>query len=281
MTARLVIEYPKGYPNIIEQPTNPQVVETNTQIVYSAAEVQTVFMLMALSYMKVWSNYAVDEREMKRNRMLKELGFTSSKSLQDSEEAIIPSLRKKVFDWYSERFPGCIFLKVEDFVNLLHKYNIVCGKLEAYKGEIPYENLEEIITVKETLKKYENENPYSNKYTDENTISRAEIWYGYKSNKFLYSKGEWEGGHDLTEDEYDNMIDKMKRYPFYGDNLLELPNTELLIAAPAQDMESKISDFHTKSEDPFVFQLFPYGIVIFSKWGEEAEDGIFMKKWQE
>lgn len=281
MAADINFEFPEGFPNIIEQPIEPQVVETKPQIVYSATEVQTAFMLMALAYMKVWRTYAVNEREMERNRMLKELGFTSSKSLQDSEEAIAPSLRKKVFDWYSERFPGCIFLKVEDFVNLLHKYNLVCGKLEAYKGEIPYENLEKIITVKETLKKYENENPYSNKYTDENTISRVEIWGGYKTNKFLYSKGEWEGGHDITKDEYDNMIDNMKRYPFYGSNLLEIPDTELLIAAPAQDMKSQISDFHTKSEDPFVFQLFPYGIVIFSMWGEEAEDGIFMKKWQE
>lgn len=251
-----------------------QVTETKPQVVYSATEIHMAFTLMALAYMKEWKSDVINEKEMKRNQMLKELGFTSSKSFQDSEEAIAPSVKRKVFNWYSERFPNCLFLKVKDFVALLQIYNLVCGELEAYKGEIPDENLEEIITVKETLEKCKNENTYSNKYTDENTIEIAEWWGGCRprSCKYLYSEGEWGLWNRLTEDEYDNLIDKNGRYPFYGNDLKQFDNTELFIAAPAQDMEGRISDFHIKSEDPFVFQLFPYGVVIYSKWGDEAND---------
>lgn len=32
------------------------------------------------------------------------------------------------------------------------------------------------------------------------------------------------------------------------------------------------------SLDPIVFQLFPYGVVIFSKWGDEANDPILEEK---
>ena len=30
-----------------------------------------------------------------------------------------------------------------------------------------------------------------------------------------------------------------------------------------------------RSIDPFVFQVTPIGVVIYSKWGEEASDAIF------
>lgn len=53
-----------------------------------------------------------------------------------------------------------------------------------------------------------------------------------------------------------------------------LERNELLIAAPAQEMKQVYTESveHIRSEDPFVFQFTPYGVVIFSKWGEEAED---------
>lgn len=53
-----------------------------------------------------------------------------------------------------------------------------------------------------------------------------------------------------------------------------LERNELLIAAPTQEMKQVYTESveHIRSEDPFVFQFTPYGIVIFSKWGEEAED---------
>ena len=248
------------------------------QKIFTAEEIHSALILCAVEYMKQWKVGMIDEKELKRNQMLKDLGFTSSKSLKESNKAIAPSNRRMAFDWYSERFPNCIFLKVEDFVSILQKYNLVCGILGAYKGEIPYKNLEEIADTKRLLGMYKNDNPYSNKYTDENTIEQADEFYNaFYKRKFLYSDLEWMGSESITREEYDDLSDKNERYPFYG-NLKQFGNTELFIAAPAQDINSRISDFHIKSEDPFVFQLFPFGVVIFSKWGNEADDPILEER---
>lgn len=241
------------------------------EITYKAIEIHNMIIMMALNYMKEWKLNVIDEKEEKRNSMLKELGFINSKSLKDSEMAVQPSARKRTFDWYQTNFPDCIFLKVDDFVTLLQKYNLVCGHLYDYEGEIPYEKLEEIKEVKETLDRVKEENIYSNVFTDDNVIGElfgCTMLVGYKKRKSIRV--------DSTEAK--NQLDKCRRYPFYGRDMNPLDNTELFIAAPAHDMKSSINDFHIKSEDPFMFQLFPYGVVIYSKWGDEANDPILKDK---
>lgn len=58
-------------------------------------------------------------------------------------------------------------------------------------------------------------------------------------------------------------------------------STDLFIAAPVDDMQQLVSFTETeirvipRSIDPFVFQVTPVGVVIYSKWGEEASDAIF------
>lgn len=38
-------------------------------------------------------------------------------------------------------FPGSLILKEEDFINLNVKYGLVVGRLSAYKGSVPDENI--------------------------------------------------------------------------------------------------------------------------------------------
>ena len=243
--------------------------ETNQKI-FTAAEIHTALVLYAVEYMKQWRSDIIDEKELKRNEMLKELGFTSSKSFQESNKAISPSVRRKTFDWYLEKFPGYIFLKVYDFVTLLQKYNLVCGRFDEYEGDIPYEKLEEIADVKRLLEMYKDDNPYSNKYTNENTI-------GYMPGRMYRDEG-WVSDRVPIEEIRRDSYDKTSRYPFYNPNLKELDNRELFIAAPAQDMKGRKLNYHIESKDPFVFQLFPYGVVIFSKWGDEANDPMLEER---
>lgn len=136
--------------------------ETNKKI-YTAEEIHTALVLCAVEYMKQWRSDIVDEKELKRNEMLKELGFTSSKSFSQSEEAVKASRKRMVFNWYYKNFTNCIFVRMEDFTDLLVKYNLTCGRLSSYTGEIPYENLVEIKQVSDKLKEIGEENQYSNK----------------------------------------------------------------------------------------------------------------------
>lgn len=250
----------------------------NEEIIYRAGKIHTAFIMSALAYMKEWKGVKVDENERIRNERLKRLGFTSSLSLKESNEKMEGSFRIKCFEWFTENFPGCIFLPTNDFIRLLRKYNLACGPLDFYKGNIPDENLEEILHTVETLERLKENNPYSNK-KDENTFHRRISGFIKYRETFLFP----EFG-DVKEDE----ILPNKRFPFEGfmaqgypynisETYAKISSTDLFIAAPAQDMNQivEISYRNIRSEDPFVFQLTPYGVVIFSKWGEEAEDEMF------
>lgn len=250
----------------------------NEEIVYRAGEIHTAFIMSALAYMKEWKGAKVDENERIRNERLKRLGFTSSLSLKESNEKMEGSFRIKCFEWFTENFPGCIFLPTNDFIRLLRKYNLACGPLDFYKGNIPDENLEEILHTVETLERLKENNPYSNK-KDENAFHRRISRIIFNSDSYFFHSSP-----RVKEEEIkDNLC-----FPFEGfvqlkyrtnvlENYVEISSTDLFIAAPAQDMNQivEISYRNIRSEDPFVFQLTPYGVVIFSKWGEEAEDEVF------
>lgn len=67
----------------------------------------------------------------------------------------------KCYNFFSQNFPGCIILKEEDFINLNVKYGLVSGPLSYYKGDIPEDNLDEILATKTTLDSL-TDNKYSN-----------------------------------------------------------------------------------------------------------------------
>lgn len=277
--------------------------ETNKKIC-TAEEIHTALVLCAVEYMKQWRSDIVDEKELKRNEMLKELGFTSSKSFLQSEEAVKASRKRMVFNWYYKNFTNCIFVRMEDFTDLLVKYNLTCGRLSSYTGEIPYENLVEIKQVSDKLKEIGEENQYSNKINDCNTIGFLEkktlfhcVLDGYDYGILdLYACGEFSriaafGGKEfkkekvqyeyfynerkISAEEYNVIEDKRERFPF--NNRTKIAPDELFIAAPVQEMKSDLNS-EIMSLDPVVFQLFPYGVVIFSKWGDEANDPILEEK---
>lgn len=266
--------------------------KNQTNITYTAEEIHTALILCAVEYMKKWKAEDVDEKELERNRMLKELGFTSSKSLSESNEKVKPTERRKVFEWYETNFPGCIFLETESFADILMKYNLTCGRLSSYTGEVPYENLVEIKKVHDKLKEMHGENIYSNRMTESNTIQKAyegrvdaiingEACCIVKYNAVLrrrLSSGKFKTIGDVyvykedevSKQEYEYLNERYKRFPFIEYKDGTNPD-ELFIAAPRQDMQSDLNS-EIVSKDPFVFQLFPYGVVIYSKWGEEADD---------
>lgn len=68
----------------------------------------------------------------------------------------------KCYNFFSQNFPGCIILKEEDFINLNVKYGLVSGPLSYYKGDIPEDNLDEILATKTTLDSL-TDNKYSNR----------------------------------------------------------------------------------------------------------------------
>ena len=250
---------------------------------YTAEEIHIAMTLQAVEYMKQYMHSATDPKVEERARKLKAVGLTNSKTFAETH-------RSACFSFYRRNFPGCIFLPEETFTRLLQKYNLKCGTLDHYIGEIPSVNVDEIAEVQDKLNSIGEENVFSNILDGD---AKAEIikhltvrvrmveefypWGTYQKDANKDKKS-----HILLED-HQGLIETMPflhvRNKFNGWNDVEtesrpLERNELLIAAPAQEMKQVYTESveHIRSEDPFVFQFTPYGIVIFSKWGEEAED---------
>lgn len=52
-------------------------------------------------------------------------------------------------------------------------------------------------------------------------------------------------------------------------------DNNLQIACPPEQLQKQTIKITKRAIDPIVFQYSPYGIVVHSVWGEEAEDKVF------
>lgn len=250
---------------------------------YTAEEIHMAMTLQAVEYMKQYMHSATDPKVEERARKLKAVGLTNSKTFAETH-------RSACFSFFRRNFPGCIFLPEETFIRLLQKYNLKCGTLDHYIGEIPSVNVDEIAEVQDKLNSIGEENVFSNTLEGDAKVEiikhltvRVRMEEGYSpwgDYKIDVNKGK--KAHILLGD-HSGLIEAMPfrhiRNKFNGWNDVKtesrlLERNELLIAAPAQEMKQVYTESieHVRSEDPFVFQFTPYGVVIFSKWGEEAED---------
>lgn len=250
---------------------------------YTAEEIHMAMALQAVEYMKQFMHGATDPKVEELARKLKAVGLTNSKTFAEAH-------RSACFSFFRRNFPGCIFLPEETFTSLLRKYNLKCGTLDHYIGEIPSINVYEIAEAQDTLNRIAGENVYSNTFEIgmkvkiiEHISVRAEYalfnsFHGHtnpsKKNKDTHASALL-GDNVLIETmPFLHVRQKFGSFLDVKTESRPLERNELLIAAPAQEMKQVYTESveHIRSEDPFVFQFTPYGVVIFSKWGEEAED---------
>ena len=250
---------------------------------YTAEEIHMVMTLQAVEYMKQFMYGATDPKAEELARKLKSVGLTNSKTFADTH-------RSACFSFFRRNFPGCIFLPEETFTRLLQKYNLKCGTIDHYIGEIPSINVYEIAEAQDTLNRIAGENVYSNTLKIDTKVQIIKHISVRAENAFFSSFYEDTNPSEKNKDTHvsallgDNgLIETMpflhvrQKFGAFFDVKTEsrpLERNELLIAAPAQEMKQVYTESveYIRSEDPFVFQFTPYGVVIFSKWGEEAED---------
>lgn len=255
---------------------------------YSASEVHADILACATDFKKEWESFSdEDEKAILKRRRLLTMGFFLSSSIRPLNAHIYGVFDKKIFDWYLDRFPNCVFLKVDDFTALLQKYNLACNRHTCYCGEVSEQVLDDIDHLKGKLEMYSKENAFSNVYTNYNIISHVtECPRGigvveYTINKIEYSRRcdrfleKAEGCEkvlkisNILDNEIKDTLDKSRRYSFYHETPIE--NTDLFIAAPFQEMaccrQPPLNKDVKTDMRPLVFQLFPYGVLIFDVWG--------------
>lgn len=117
---------------------------------FTAQEVQLAYTLMAVEYMKTIKGLNPNHQLVDKAVKLKALGFTNSKEVGDAITSEEDLKVLKCYSFLQRHFPGSLILKEEDFINLNVKYGLVVGRLSAYKGSVPDENIDEISKVMAT-----------------------------------------------------------------------------------------------------------------------------------
>lgn len=266
---------------------------------FTAQEVQLAYTLMAVEYMKTIKGLNPNHQLVDKAAKLKALGFTNSKEVGDAITSEEDLKVLKCYSFLQKHFPGSLILKEEDFINLNVKYGLVVGRLSAYKGSVPDENIDEISKVMAVARTLE-ANEYVNYSKDGSPLqyvtSMQVATHPMPINGMSYPAKRYFINHEPSHIGLvylSNNKARMNAYPFfhilsearkYDVNIAgskKCSSADLFIAAPIEEMYETIQFTVPERQvipinnDPFVFQVTPIGVMIHSKWGVEAEDNIF------
>lgn len=158
-----------------------------------------------------------------------------------------------------------LFVRYDDFEKVLNKYNLVCGRISDYKGVLPEYKMADIRRVL--------------------SMDIPEFW----EDKISELVSAYDVRPSVYRDKY-RKYDPLEfdyRFPFFiGESYPEGYAVHIgsfvkfFIAAPAHEMKTKEEiqeEAERRARDPFICAHTKCGIIIFTKWGEEAEDEIIKK----
>ena len=284
--------------------------------VYSAKQIHDAVSIQSLAFVqelikyneKILENSSI-ESELKR---LKSLGLSSSKNymLLENKMTSIKEYNNfvekfnKIRDLLTEvkeTFTGldCRFLSFEDFEKILYKYDLRCGTLDMYTGDIPEKNIKEIEFVKGKLKSLEVKEFRNDLYLKHIDVkpSISKLGEALKTIKVIKEISFYSTYLDRIEST--NLKENMIMFPFWFDDetpmkmqsrFYKKKGNELMIqdirtdrcvkydvfiAAPSRQIKNNLKfrfAERAKSEDPIIFSITNYGILCYTAWGEEAND---------
>lgn len=172
-----------------------------------------------------------------------------------------------------------ILVNTSTFYELCRKYNLSIGLLQDFTGVIPAQNLNELMDI-------------SNKLHTDNNASRLHINYQtVRVNRISnYSGGKGDSYVKERLEYYFNIL-QVHTYSLSDISLCHAENfTEekwadhvfvdyvtpdnFFIACPKFNLKER-PVIISKPIDPIIFQYCPFGVLIYTMWGDEAEDKVF------
>lgn len=187
--------------------------------------------------------------------------------------------------------PRTVLVSYTAFNDLCERYGLTIGALADYCGVIPERNVQDIENVMSKIMSFKFMGKLNHKegMSDRNHyiyVTGADLYYGHEPlAEFIkehdnvvqlrkapspYYTPDHYGADDISGyygKGYDSCLSHI-----YG--TLLTPKT-LFIACPKQYLKNTDIKIQPKPVDPAVFQFTPYGILVHTIWGEEAEDVAF------
>ena len=234
------------------------------------------------------------EKQVQKVNRLKKLGFTNCQEVTESETKIMEYNNqkelKKLADYYLENYPFNKFLTVDMFEKILEKYDLIYAPVKNYIKNISEKNLKEIEDRK-PLGEYKQLDVFT--FTGDpslftwlktvfgtTTPDRSQIREKVKK---IYSDDHPNGWDDpdISLTTGFHVIEAKIRGNRSYRTVSQTQKTGLFIAAPKshfdleglqQDKKGFFNFTKFEPKDPIVFEFCEGGVLIRSKWGEEAED---------
>lgn len=240
-----------------------------------------------------------ESKDISKINRLESLGFTNVKQVTEIkpilEKSELSKEQVKLIQDYKVRYPNNKFITEEQVKQICHKYNLVCGPVNRFKGFVPENNLRDVEKFK--LRK-EDELPNIvvfigntrkiepldwNKIIDVKKVQ----WYidvYLPKNGYTYIKSK--GVTTNSESTYPNYTQLINRSS-YNDRefkIQEQLQIGLQICAPVKDMD--ITNLTLKDgyklerhvPDPVVLQPVKGGYLIITAWGDEASDPLVVNE---
>lgn len=268
-----------------------QYIQSNTEIALST-KVED-YSVLVNEYSKL-CNLGLENT--KNARIIKEQinNFNESYQNKVKAEELIKFI-KKLRNHFGD---STLLISSEQFEKLCKKYKLKTGLLSEYTGIIPYKNIEEIENAVNKIRSFSyNLNSYSHnsylwKITDcecdgisdscMSVFNDTVQWVKSKNYIIAANQSYYNSDNSLWLTDIVNVnpdIPKdMKNYK--NKSLIKLKGVlinskTMFIACPPEQLKKQTLKITKKAIDPIVFQYSPYGIVVHSVWGEEAEDKVF------
>jgi len=167
--------------------------------------------------------------------------------------------------YYQQRYPGYKFILEKQVQEICKKYNLVCGAVARYKGDVPSKNVQEITQFNMCNPIHPEDRTYVRTYP--NSISGPSTSSYEEYQRYIQKIEDRQKGaeeisiHMWHLSMYESIVTENKSYN---------------ICAPLKDMDMskaqlqgyKVMDI----PDPVVLYPVRGGAIVVSKWGIEAED---------
>lgn len=186
-----------------------------------------------------------------------------------------------------------ILIGSNQFRDLCNKYSLSVGTLDQYTGVIPDKNLQELLNAQSKLQtfKYYPFNGYGCLYQVYSVDARYGIaddaaeavrnWFNTHSNLIGTSEEDPRctriESEKILEPDLQNLLGEYEFGDFVGFNGKLVSCKQMLMACPMNQLQHQTVELIREVVDPIVFQPCPYGIIIYTMWGEESEDEIIQE----
>lgn len=172
-----------------------------------------------------------------------------------------------------------ILVNTSTFYELCHKYGLFVSFLQDFTGVIPAQNLNELIDINNKL----HTNNASELRINYQTVQVDKISnYSEKSDSYIKERLEYyfnilqipkyTFGKVKLKDAKDFIKERWVHNVYIDVNYAT--SEDFFIACPKSYLKER-PIIASKPIDPIIFQYCPYGVLIYTMWGDEAEDKVF------